>query len=75
MYWHFDDCQENLHISWRRKHKQETLVKKLLNRSYNAHDAQEDVNLLFELFTKKLDTYGVEDMYAFNYHSVLNTYK
>ena len=56
-------------------HKQETLVKKLLKKSYNAHDAQEDVNLLFELFTKKLDNYGAEDLYAFNYHAVLNSYK
>lgn len=56
-------------------YKQITLVEKLLQKTYSAHDAQEDVSLLYELFSKKLSNYSSGDIYAVNYHTVLNSYK
>ena len=55
-------------------HKQQNLVKKLLGKSYEAHDALEDVKSLHELFVNKLQ-YTCKDIFPFNHTQLVASYK
>ena len=55
-------------------YKQQNLVKKLLGKSYEAHDALEDVKSLHELFVNKLQ-YTCKDIFPFNHTQLVASYK
>ena len=51
-----------------------TLLKKLLGKSYEAHDALEDVKSLHELFVNRLQ-YACKDIFPFNHTQLVASYK
>ncbi|XP_062592947.1 uncharacterized protein LOC134254452 [Saccostrea cucullata] len=56
-------------------YKQENLVNKVINCTYHAHDAKEDVRVLTVLFTEKLEKEVKDnDLYHIGFHEVKSKY-
>ncbi|XP_063431634.1 uncharacterized protein LOC134714327 [Mytilus trossulus] len=56
-------------------YKQENLVSKLTNCTYQAHDAKEDVRVLTTLFTEKIEKEVLdEDLFHISFHDVKKRY-